>query len=68
MLHNTTSFYYFDGHMIVKGIFYLLDLLFFYIVDNNFSYLLRDVCWLIHGYIYYSIYIVNYNLDNVPFL
>ena len=58
MPHNTTFFYYFYVHLIVKGIFHLLDLIFFYIVDNNIGYLLRDVCWLIHGYIYYSVYIV----------
>ena len=66
MSHNTILFYYFYVQLIVNGIFRLLDLIHFYIVDSNIGYLLRDMCWLTHGYIYYSIYIVNYKLDNAP--
>ena len=69
MLHNTTFFYYFCVQSIVNEIFYLLDLkFFFYIFDINIGYLLQDVCWLIHGFIYYFVYIVNYKLDKAPFI
>ena len=68
MPHNTTFFYYFCVHLIVNGIFYLLDSIFFYTVDNNIGFLLRYVCWLIHGYIYYFVFIVNYKLDSAPFI
>ena len=39
-----------------------------YIVDNNIGYLLRDVCWLIHGYNSYNVYLASYKLDNAPFV
>ena len=51
MPHNIIFFYCFYVHLIVNGFFDLLDLIFFYIVDNIIDYSLRDVCWLIHGYI-----------------
>ena len=66
MPHNNRFFYYFCVHLIVNGIFYLLDLKLFYIVDNIIGYLLRNVCWLIHGYIFHFVYIVNYKLDKAP--
>ena len=50
MHHNTTVFYYFYVHLIVNGIFYLLDSILFYIVDNNLGCLLRDV--LVNSWLY----------------
>ena len=46
---SLTTQLFFIVRWILNGIFYLLALFFFYNVGNSFDYLLRDVCWLIHG-------------------
>ena len=46
----------------------MLELLFFYSVGNTVGYLLRDVCWLIRGCIYYYFYIANYKLITGPII
>ena len=61
-------FYYFFVHPIINGIFFLLVLFFIYLAGNRIGYLLRDGCWLVRGYISYSVNNVDYNLDNSPFI
>ena len=61
--HFSEQFY---ALWIVNGVFCVLSSLIFYNVCNSIGYLMRDGCWLFVGYIYYSIWILNYNLDVSP--
>ena len=68
MLHITTFFFNFYVRWIAKGLFYLLNINFFYTAANIIGCLLQDWCCLIHDYIQSSVYISNYKLDNFPFI
>ena len=59
MPHDTIFVYYTNAHRIVNGIFYLIFLLFFYIVDKNLCKLTPDWCWFVHGYVFCFADILN---------
>ena len=59
--------FYFYVRWILNWIFYLLDIFLFHIVANN-DYFLGDMSCLTCGYIFYSAYIVYYNLVKPPFI
>ena len=56
MTHNTTHLKKLYVQQIVKGLFYLLDVLLFHIVDKNIGLLLREECWVIHGSVFSSVF------------
>ena len=68
MSYKTTFFDFLFFRWFVNVLFYLLGSLFIYTLGISIVSLLRDLCLLIHGYIYYCANIVKYKLDTTSLL